>query len=61
METILIIHGELEYLEGLVKLTRKKKDVETPHTQVAIVMDTLTIKQIYVKQSALQQNSPSSG
>jgi hypothetical protein len=28
METILIILGELEYLEGLVKLARKRKDVE---------------------------------
>jgi hypothetical protein len=28
METILIILGELEYLEGLVKLTRRRKDVE---------------------------------
>jgi hypothetical protein len=28
METILIILGELEYLEGLVKLTRRK-DVES--------------------------------
>jgi hypothetical protein len=27
METILIIFGELEYLEGLVKLARKRKDV----------------------------------
>jgi hypothetical protein len=25
METILIVHSELEYLEGLVKLARKKK------------------------------------
>jgi hypothetical protein len=28
METIFIILGELEYLEGLVKLARKRKDVE---------------------------------
>jgi hypothetical protein len=28
METIFIILGELEYLEGLVKLVKKKKDVE---------------------------------
>ncbi len=26
METILSIHSELEYLESLVKLTRKKRD-----------------------------------
>jgi len=29
METILIIPRELEYLEGLVKLARKKKDTKT--------------------------------
>lgn len=29
METILITPKELEYLEGLVKLTRRRKDVET--------------------------------
>ncbi len=28
METFLIIPKELEYLEGLVKLARRKKDVE---------------------------------
>jgi hypothetical protein len=28
METILIISRELEYLEGLVKLARRRKDVE---------------------------------
>jgi hypothetical protein len=28
METILIIPGKLEYLEGLVKLARRRKDVE---------------------------------
>ncbi len=28
METILIIHRELEYLEGLMKLERKRKDGE---------------------------------
>jgi hypothetical protein len=28
METILIVLSGLEYLEGLVKLARKKKDVE---------------------------------
>jgi len=26
METILVIPGELEYLEGLVKLARRRKD-----------------------------------
>jgi hypothetical protein len=29
METVLMIPGELEHLESLVKLARRKKDVET--------------------------------
>ncbi len=28
METILVILGKLEYLEGLVKLTRRRKNAE---------------------------------
>jgi len=32
METILIILGELKYLEGLVKLAKRKKDPETTKT-----------------------------
>jgi hypothetical protein len=28
METILVIIGELEYMEGLVKLARRKMDVK---------------------------------
>jgi hypothetical protein len=28
METIFIILGKLEYLEGLIKLVRKRKNVE---------------------------------
>jgi hypothetical protein len=48
METILIIPRELEYLEGLVKLARKKKDTEATQTQVATVMDTFTIGQVCI-------------
>jgi hypothetical protein len=48
METILIIHGELEYLEGLMKLARNKNDVEATHTEVVIVMDTPRIKRICI-------------
>ncbi len=32
METILIIPRKLEYLEGLVKLARRKKDIKTTKT-----------------------------
>jgi hypothetical protein len=51
METILIILGELEYLEGLVKLARKKKDAKAAHTQIVIVMDTPTIKQVHINKT----------
>jgi len=32
MEIILIIPGELEYLEGLVKLVKRKMDIKTTKT-----------------------------
>jgi hypothetical protein len=32
METILIIPGELKYLEGLIKLAKRKKDPKTTET-----------------------------
>ncbi len=34
METILMIPGELEHLESLVKLARKKRDSEATENQV---------------------------
>jgi hypothetical protein len=44
METIFIIPKELEYLEGLMKLAKKKKDTEATRTQANVIMDILTIK-----------------
>jgi hypothetical protein len=32
METVLMILGELEHLESLVKLARKKKDAKAKHS-----------------------------
>jgi hypothetical protein len=37
METILMIPGELEHLESLVKLARRKWDSETTENQVSVV------------------------
>jgi len=37
METILMIPGELEHLESLVKLARRKRDPETTENQVSVV------------------------
>jgi predicted aspartyl protease len=48
MEIVLMIPGELEHLENLVKLARRKKDVETVNDQVSVVSPVPTIKQICV-------------
>ncbi len=48
METILIILGELEYLEGLVKLARRKKDVERHMNHVTAIHTTPTIRRVNV-------------
>jgi hypothetical protein len=46
METIMNIPGELEYLEGLVKLARRRKDEEADKNQVAIVNITRAVIRI---------------
>jgi len=51
MESIFIIFKELEYFEGLMKLTKKKQDIEATWTQVTIVMDTLIIKQVCINKT----------
>jgi hypothetical protein len=37
METVMMIPGELEQLENLVKVARRKKDAELESTQVSMV------------------------
>jgi hypothetical protein len=51
METILVIPGELEYLEGLVKLTRKQKDAEGQKNQVITIHSTPTIWRVSVNKT----------
>ncbi|CAM6020257.1 unnamed protein product [Sphagnum balticum] len=51
MEIIMKILGELEYLERLVKLARRRKDGETGRNQVATVNNTLAVKRIFVNQN----------
>jgi hypothetical protein len=51
METILMIPGELEHLETLVKLARRKKDAETMNDQVFVVSPIPAIRQIYVNKT----------
>jgi predicted aspartyl protease len=38
METVMMIPGELEHLENLVKVVRRKKDTEATNTQVSMVV-----------------------
>jgi len=38
------IPRELEYLEGLVKLTRRRKDEETGRNQVVTINNTRTVR-----------------
>jgi hypothetical protein len=51
METIMKILGEMEYLEGLVKLARRRKDEKTGRNQVAIVNSTPIIRRIYMNKN----------
>jgi len=51
METIFIIPRELEYLKGLVKLARKRKDVENHNHQMATIHQTPAIKKVSVNRT----------
>jgi len=46
METILMIPGELEHLESLVKLARRKRDSETTENQVSVVSALPSLRKI---------------
>ncbi|CAK9253662.1 unnamed protein product [Sphagnum jensenii] len=48
METVLMIPGELEHLENLVKLARRRRDSETPKNQVSVVSASPSIRKICV-------------
>jgi len=51
METILMILGELEHLENLVKLARRKKDAEIVNDQVSVISPVPAIRRIYVNKT----------
>jgi predicted aspartyl protease len=51
METILMIPGELEHLESLVKLAHRKKDTETMNDQVSMVSPISAIRRICVNKT----------
>jgi len=51
METILIIPGELEHLQSLVKLARRKKDSEATENQVSVVSAVPALKKICINKT----------
>jgi len=51
METILMILGELEHLESLVKLARRRRDSETTENQVSVVFALPSLRKIYVNKT----------
>jgi predicted aspartyl protease len=51
METILMILGELEHLESLVKLARRKRDSEAIENQVLVVSAILSLRKIYINKT----------
>jgi hypothetical protein len=51
METVLMIPGELEHLESLVKLARRKRDSETTENQVSVVFATPSLRKICVSKT----------
>ncbi len=52
METVLMIPGELEHLESLVKPARRKKDAESVSDQVSIVSPVPAIRRICVNKTS---------
>ncbi len=51
METVLMIPGELEHLENLVKLACRKKDVELVTDQVSVVSPVPAIRRVCVNKT----------
>jgi predicted aspartyl protease len=51
METVMMIPGELEQLENLVKVARRKKDAELESTQVSMVSPMPTMRRICVSKT----------
>jgi predicted aspartyl protease len=48
METVMMIPGELDQLENLVKVARRKKDAEAASNQVSMVSTTPTLRRICI-------------
>jgi predicted aspartyl protease len=51
METIMMIPGELEHLESLVKVARKKKDAEATSNQVSMVATIPALRRLCINKT----------
>jgi predicted aspartyl protease len=51
METVMMIPGELEQLENLVKVARRKKDAEIESTEVSMVSTASTMRRICINKT----------
>jgi len=51
MEIILMIPGQLEHLKSLVRLVKRKKDLETTNNQVSMVSEVPTLRKIYINKT----------
>jgi hypothetical protein len=51
METVMMIPGELEHLENLVKVVRRKKDAEAANTQVTMVSSVPTLRRLCISKT----------
>jgi len=51
METVMMIPGELEHLENLVKVARRKKDTEAANTQVTMVSAIPTLRRLCISKT----------
>jgi len=51
METIMMILGELEHLESLVKLARRKRDSEATENQMSVVSAVPALRKIYINKT----------
>ncbi len=51
METVMMIAGELEHLESLVKVARKKKDAEAVSNQILMVSAAPTLRRLCINKT----------
>ncbi len=57
----MMILGELEHLESLVKVARKKKDAEATGNQVSMVAAVPTLRRLCINRTHRSKTPPVSG